>query len=106
MKAPCVYLAASRYRGTLYIGVTSNLPQRISEHRLGLFDGSTKRYGVKMLEAVFGELDMGEKPWPGAAARDRMRWRWRLGDLLTRAAGTLMPLVEVGERLIIKRNQV
>jgi putative endonuclease len=49
MKAPCVYLLASRYRGTLYVGVTSNLAQRISEHRLELADGFTKRYGVKAL---------------------------------------------------------
>jgi putative endonuclease len=49
MKAPCVYLLASRYRGTLYVGVTSNLAQRISEHRLELADGFTKKYGVKAL---------------------------------------------------------
>ena len=49
MKAPCVYLLANRYRGTLYVGVTSNLAQRISEHRLGLADGFTKKYDVKAL---------------------------------------------------------
>jgi putative endonuclease len=49
MKAPCVYLLASRYRGTLYVGVTSNLAQRVSQHRLGLFDGFTRKYGVKSL---------------------------------------------------------
>ncbi|WP_198361441.1 GIY-YIG nuclease family protein [Halomonas sp. N3-2A] len=28
-KQPCVYIMASRKRGTLYIGVTSNLSQRV-----------------------------------------------------------------------------
>jgi putative endonuclease len=49
MKSPCVYVLANRYRGTLYVGVTSNLAQRISQHRLGLADGFTKKYGVKTL---------------------------------------------------------
>jgi putative endonuclease len=49
MKSPCVYLLANRYRGTLYAGVTSNLAQRLSQHRLGLADGFTRKYGVKTL---------------------------------------------------------
>ena len=36
-------------RGTLYIGVTNNLVRRVYEHREGLADGFTKRYGVKTL---------------------------------------------------------
>lgn len=34
---------------TLYIGVTSNLEKRVYEHRVGLIDGFTKRYGLNML---------------------------------------------------------
>ncbi len=49
MKAPCVYLLANRYRGTLYVGVTSDLAQRVSQHRLGLVEGFTRKYGVKSL---------------------------------------------------------
>ena len=49
MKSPTVYLLASKPRGVLYIGVTSNLVQRVWQHREGLADGFTKRYGVKML---------------------------------------------------------
>ena len=40
---------ASRRNGTLYIGVTSNLPQRAWHHRTGAIGGFTKRYGCKML---------------------------------------------------------
>ena len=44
-----VYLLASRRHGTLYLGVTSELPKRVWQHRQGLVEGFTKRYGVKML---------------------------------------------------------
>jgi putative endonuclease len=44
-----VYILASGRNGTLYIGVTSDLPKRISEHKEKLLDGFTKRYGVDQL---------------------------------------------------------
>ena len=44
-----VYILASKKNGTLYVGVTSNLIKRIWEHKNGLADGFTKKYGVKML---------------------------------------------------------
>ena len=46
---PCVYILASRRNGTLYIGVTSNLPQRIAQHRNGTIDGFAKRHHVTLL---------------------------------------------------------
>ena len=44
-----VYILASRKNGTLYIGVTSNLPQRIWQHKESQADGFTKKYNVKTL---------------------------------------------------------
>lgn len=44
-----VYILASRAYGTLYVGVTNDLPRRIFEHREGLADGFTKRHGVTRL---------------------------------------------------------
>jgi len=44
-----VYILASRRNGTLYIGVTSDLPKRAWEHREGVVEGFTKEYGVKTL---------------------------------------------------------
>ena len=41
-----VYILASKPYGTLYIGVTSNLANRIEAHRSGSVDGFTKQYGV------------------------------------------------------------
>ena len=46
---PAVYIMASKRNGTIYVGVTSNLPQRAAQHREGTFQGHTTRYGCKML---------------------------------------------------------
>ncbi len=48
-KAFCVYVLASGRNGTLYVGVTSNLVQRIWQHKQGAVEGFTKDYGVKRL---------------------------------------------------------
>ena len=44
-----VYMMASRKHGTLYIGVTSDLVNRVAQHREGQIEGFTRRYGVKRL---------------------------------------------------------
>ena len=49
MKQPCVYMLASKPNGTLYVGVTSNLPQRVWQHKNDLIEGFTRRYGVHTL---------------------------------------------------------
>ncbi len=49
MKQPCVYILASGKNGTLYVGVTSNLVQRIWQHKNNLVEGFTKKYGVHTL---------------------------------------------------------
>ena len=44
-----VYIMTDRYRGTLYVGVTSDLPSRISQHRNGSGSDFCKRYGLDRL---------------------------------------------------------
>ena len=44
-----VYLMTNREYGTLYVGVTSQLPARVSQHREGLIPGFTQTYGLKRL---------------------------------------------------------
>ena len=46
---PAVYILASQRNGTLYIGVTSNLCNRVAEHRHGMIPGFTRKYDVKTL---------------------------------------------------------
>ena len=45
----CVYILASKRNGTLYTGVTSNLPQRIWQHKNNVVEGFTSKYKVHML---------------------------------------------------------
>ena len=46
---PAVYIVASERNGTVYIGVTSKLVQRVWQHREGAIEGFTKKYGCKLL---------------------------------------------------------
>ena len=49
MKQPAIYILASNRNGTLYIGVTSDLVQRIWQHRNDAIEGFSKRYGAHAL---------------------------------------------------------
>ena len=49
MKPGYVYLLASKRNGTLYVGVTSDLVQRVWQHKNDQVEGFTKRYGVHTL---------------------------------------------------------
>jgi putative endonuclease len=51
---PAVYILASQRNGTLYTGVTSDLPKRTWEHKNDAAEGFSKRYGVHLL--VYFEL--------------------------------------------------
>lgn len=53
-KGGWVYIVTNRPNGILYVGVTSNLPRRIWEHREGVADGFTRQYGLKRL--VYAEF--------------------------------------------------
>lgn len=48
-KQPAVYIMASQRNGTLYIGVTSDLPKRVFQHREAMIEGFSKKYDTKML---------------------------------------------------------
>jgi putative endonuclease len=77
MRAPCVYLLASRRNGTLYCGVTSDLLARVWQHRMHVVQGFTAEYGVTLL--VWFEQH--ETMW-SAIAREKTikgwRRRWKL----------------------------
>jgi putative endonuclease len=67
-----VYILAGKRHGTLYVGVTNNLVRRVWEHREGIVEGFTKRYGVKRL--VYFETF--EEPGD-AIAREKTIKKWR-----------------------------
>lgn len=49
MKQFFVYILASKRNGTLYIGVTSDLLKRVSEHKNKVVKGFTEKYDVTRL---------------------------------------------------------
>ena len=55
---PAVCIMGSGRHGTLYVGVTSDLPGRVHQHREGLIKGFTSRYGVTRLVhfELFGDM--------------------------------------------------
>ena len=67
-----VYILASRYKGTLYVGVTRNLSRRVGEHKGGFVPGFTKDYKVHHL-VYFEEFASILE----ARARERVLKRWR-----------------------------
>jgi len=74
MKQPCVYLLTNDRNGTLYIGVTSDLIQRIWQHKEGVVDGFSKKYGLKML--VWFEL---HSTMESAIAKEKAMKEWKRG---------------------------
>jgi putative endonuclease len=66
-----VYILSSKRRGTLYIGVTSDLSKRVYEHKNGLVEGFTKRYEVHRL--VYYEV---AKDAEAALTRERQIKKW------------------------------
>jgi len=71
-KQPCVYLLASGRNGTLYVGVTSNLIDRIWQHREHVVEGFTKKYDVTKL--VWHEL---HGTMESAITREKQIKKWK-----------------------------
>ena len=70
-RQPCVYILASWPYGTLYVGVTSGLVARLSQHREKMVPGFTARYDVSRLVRfeLFATMDL-------AIAREKQLKRW------------------------------
>lgn len=72
MRGGWVYILASRYRGTLYVGVTSNIAARIFQHREGSGAEFTRKYDVTRLVYAEQHATIEE-----AIAREKMLKRWK-----------------------------
>jgi putative endonuclease len=70
-RQPCVYILASKPYGTIYIGVTSDLLARLSQHRDSALPGFTARYAVHRLVHFeqFAEMEP-------AIMREKQLKRW------------------------------
>jgi putative endonuclease len=67
-----VYILASKRNGTLYIGVTSDLVQRVWQHKNKSADGFTKKYNVRRL--VYYEAHSEAE---NAIIREKQMKKWR-----------------------------
>ncbi len=68
---PTVYILANKPYGVLYIGVTSNLPGRVCQHRQKLINGFCKQYNVDRL--VWFEQ---HEHMYGAITREKQLKKW------------------------------
>lgn len=69
---PCVYILASARNGTLYIGVTSNLLNRVWQHKNNQVDGFTKKYKIHNLVWYEPHVSM-----ESAIAREKVLKYWQ-----------------------------
>ncbi|MDX1915428.1 MAG: GIY-YIG nuclease family protein [Methylophilus sp.] len=71
MKQPCVYILSNQARGTLYIGVTSDLIGRVWQHKQNLVDGFSKQHDLHLL-VYFEQLD----DMMSAITREKQLKKW------------------------------
>lgn len=71
MKGGWLYIMANRYRGTIYIGVTASLAERVNQHRTGTGSAFARKHGCDKI--VLGEFygDIGE-----AIGREKQLKKW------------------------------
>jgi putative endonuclease len=67
-----VYIMSDRYRGTMYVGVTSDIAARVSQHRVGTGSDFCARYELKRL--VWAERT---DTIDAAIAHEKRVKRWR-----------------------------
>ncbi|MEF1289243.1 GIY-YIG nuclease family protein [Vibrio sp. M260118] len=71
-RQPCVYILSSANRNVLYVGVTSQLQQRIWQHRTNAIDGFTAKYKIHYL--MFYEL---HETMEAAIEREKQLKNWK-----------------------------
>ena len=67
-----VYILASTFHGTLYVGVTNDLIRRVWEHKEGVAEGFTKKHSIKTL--VYYEVHTSIEE---AIKREKIIKKWR-----------------------------
>ena len=71
-RQPCVYILTNERNGTLYTGVTSDLPRRIWEHKTKVVKGFTEKYGLDKL--VWYEMHLSME---SAIQREKIVKKWK-----------------------------
>ncbi|HHL30995.1 MAG TPA: GIY-YIG nuclease family protein [Oceanospirillales bacterium] len=71
MKHPVVYILSNKHNNVLYVGVTSNLPKRIWEHKEKVIDGYSKKYNLEKLVYFETHISMQD-----AIVREKQLKKW------------------------------
>jgi putative endonuclease len=83
MRQGFVYILTNKPYGTLYIGVTSDLSRRLTEHRIGTASAFTKKYGLTRL--VYYEVhDLVTTAIARESSLKRWKRDWKI-DLIQKA---------------------
>jgi len=72
MASGFVYILASQPHGTLYVGITSNIHERMEQHRAGTGSAFVRKYGIKHL-VYFEEYPL----YADAMRRETSLKRWK-----------------------------
>jgi putative endonuclease len=72
-----VYILASRRDGTLYIGMTDDIENRIWEHKEKIFKGFTSKYGVDRL-VWYEDYEMREVAFDRERAMKKWNRAWKI----------------------------
>jgi putative endonuclease len=72
MKQPHVYIMANKRNGTIYIGVTSQLSQRVCQHKMGVVSGLSRQYKTHLLIYYEAHPSMEE-----AICREKQLKNWK-----------------------------
>ena len=67
-----VYIMAKARNSTFYVGVTNDLIRRVYEHKMGLAEGFTKKYGIKKLVYFEHHTDINHAIW-----REKLIKKWK-----------------------------
>ena len=71
-KQPAVYVLTNKKRGTLYVGVTSDLVRRIWQHKNDQMDGFTQRYDLHRLV----HYELADDMYTAISREKQLKW-WR-----------------------------
>ncbi len=95
MKKPCVYILSNPLHTVLYVGVTSDIEQRIVQHKNHTFGGFSAKYNLTQLLYVEEFCSMAE-----AIAREKQIKSWsrkRKDELIATVNPFLLDLMEGNE---------
>ena len=79
-KSIYVYILANKRNGTLYTGVSSSLVKRVYDHKQGIVDGFSKKYGTKML-VYYEAADSAEEAFRREKQIKAWKREWKLNHI-------------------------